>query len=70
MDLWLSEAAGKMAGFGPQDLAMVASALAASRCKPRQEWLARYLAQALAKVDECRCVGVPRCTGSSRYDLQ
>lgn len=58
MDLWLSEAAGKMAGFGPQDLAMVASALAASRCKPRQEWLARYLAQALAKADECRCVGV------------
>ena len=49
-----------MAGFGPQDLAMVASALAASRCKPRQEWLARYLAQALAKVDECRCVVVWR----------
>ena len=54
MDLWLSEAAGKMPSFEPQDLAMVASALAASRCKPRQDWTAKFLAQALARVNECR----------------
>ena len=57
MDMWLSEASGKMPGFEPQDLAMVASALAASRCKPRQDWMAKFLAQALARVDECRWGG-------------
>ncbi len=34
MDLWLSESAGKMSGFEAQDLALVASGLAAARYAP------------------------------------
>ena len=33
---------------------MTASALATSRCKPRRDWVARYLVQAHIKVDSCR----------------
>lgn len=54
MDLWLQEAARKMAAFEAQDLALAISGLAAAQYRPRQEWLSKFMAQALAKAEQCR----------------